>query len=102
MSNESTGKLIEPPNKLINKVIMGGPCAVNEATLVRAEQVVDNLLSSYLDWASEDLSRIQIACDALKEVGGLGNPLDAVFQISYDIKGQGGSFGYNLMTVLLY
>jgi hypothetical protein len=100
MRNENTGKLIKPPNELINKVIMGGPCAVNEATLVRAEQVVDNLLSSYLDWASEDLSRIQIACDALKEVDGLGDLLDAVFQISHDIKGQGGSFGYNLMTTI--
>ena len=102
MSNESTGKLIEPPNKLINKVIMGGPCAVNEATLVRAEQVVDNLLSSYLDWASEDLSRIQIACDALKEVDGLGDLLDAVFQISHDIKGQGIYAYVTLMSDVEY
>jgi len=99
MSDTEAGKMIRPPNKLSNKVTIGGPGAVDEAALERAEQVITELSDSYVDWAREDLAKIQNAFDELKSGSG-EDPLDAVFQISHDIKGQGGSFDYSLMTII--
>ena len=100
MSDENVGKLIQPPNKLSNKVTVGGPGAVDEAALERAEQVIGDLSESYIDWAREDLTKIQTVFEELKSSGGDSEPLDGVFQISHDIKGQGGSFDYELMTII--
>jgi len=99
MSDADAGKMIRPPNKLSNKVTIGGPGAVDDAALERAEQVIVELSDSYIDWAREDLVKIQKAFDDLKSGSG-DDPLDAVFQISHDIKGQGGSFDYALMTII--
>ncbi len=99
MSDTDAGKMIRPPNKLSNKVTIGGPGAVDEAALERAEQVITELSDSYVDWAREDLAKIQKAYEELKSGSG-DDPLDAVFQISHDIKGQGGSFDYALMTII--
>jgi len=100
MSDDNTGRIIRPPSKLSNKVTIGGPGAVDEAALERAEQVISNLSVSYVDWAREDLGKIQTAFDELKSTNGGAGPLNAVFQISHDIKGQGGSFEYDLMTII--
>tara|TARA_B100000315_G_C14577607_1_gene588704 strand:+ start:1621 stop:2112 length:492 start_codon:yes stop_codon:yes gene_type:complete len=99
MSNNDGGKMIRPPNKLSNKVTIGGPGAVDDAALERAEQVITELSDSYIDWAREDLVKIQKALDDLKSDGS-EDALDTVFQISHDIKGQGGSFDYDLMTII--
>jgi len=100
MSDDNVGKLIRPPNKLSNKVTVGGPGAVDDAALERAEQVITELAVSYVDWAREDLTKLQNAFDELKSSDGGEDPLDAVFQIAHDIKGQGGSFDYDLMTII--
>jgi hypothetical protein len=100
MSDENVGKLIMPPDKLSNKVTLGGPGAVDDAALVRAEQVITDLSDSYVDWAREDLNKIQASFDELKSSNGGKEPLNTVFQISHDIKGQGGSFDYELMTIV--
>jgi hypothetical protein len=41
-----------------------------------------------------------LAIGALKGSNGNEKNLDAVFQIAHDIKGQGGSFNYDLMTII--
>ena len=50
----------------------------------------------------EDLERIQNAANALKTATGdaVASGLNDVFQISHDMRGQGGSFGYQLMTFI--
>lgn len=92
-------EIINPPNSLKTKVKTGGPGAVNLDALERAEKVIANLSDSYLDWVQEDLKKISSAFDELKANGGQDKKLlDNIFRISHDMKGQGGSFGYNLMT----
>jgi len=93
--------VINPPDTLKSKVKKGGPGAVDLAALERAEAVIAGMADSYLDWVEEDLFRIQKAYDDL--VAHKDDPkeyLDKVFQIAHDMKGQGGSFGYDLMTIL--
>jgi len=59
------------------------------------------MTDDYLDWVRQDLIKIDAAFDALRNAEGeRKDELDAVFQLAHDIKGQGGSFGYDLMTAL--
>ncbi len=101
MSDDENVKVITPPNTLKMKVREGGPGAVDMAALERAEQVIADLADSYLEWVEEDLIKIRKAYDEV--CANKDNPaeyVEKVFQISHDMKGQGGSFNYDLMTIL--
>ena len=101
MGDDDKPQLITPPNTLKDKVGTGGPGAVDLDVLERAEQVIADLAGNYLEWVEEDLVKIQKALEDLKAAGGDHKAeLDRVFQIAHDMKGQGGSFGYQLMTVV--
>jgi len=94
-------EIINPPNTLKDKVREGGPGAVDLATLERAENVIAGMADSYLEWVQEDLVRIDAAYKALAAAAApRKEQADQVFQIAHDIKGQGGSFGYDLMTLI--
>jgi chemotaxis protein histidine kinase CheA len=98
---DQTHELIKAPNKLSDKVSVGGPGAVDPAMLEQAEKVIEDLADSYLDWVAEDLAKLQSAFAKLKADGGASaENLEAVFQVTHDIKGQGGSFDYTLMTII--
>ena len=94
-------QVIRPPQTLQNKVDKGGPGAVDLDALAKAEDVIANLADDYLTWVQEDLARLEAAYAEMEK--GEGDPkelLDNVFQIAHDMKGQGGSFGYDLMTAI--
>jgi HPt (histidine-containing phosphotransfer) domain-containing protein len=94
-------EIINPPNSLKQKVGTGGPGAVDLEALERAEQVIAGMTDSYLNWVAEDLEKIEEAYNALKAASGDRKAeMKGVFQIAHDIKGQGGSFGYDLMTAI--
>jgi len=94
-------EIINPPNTLKSKVREGGPGAVDLATLERAENVIAEMADSYLEWVQEDLKRIDEAYKKLAAASGeRTKEAEQVFQIAHDIKGQGGSFGYDLMTLI--
>ncbi len=94
-------EVINPPNTLKEKVGTGGPGAVDLEALQRAEEVIVGMTDSYLDWVVEDLKKIDEAYTKLAgATGDRKEELDGVFQVSHDIKGQGGSFGYDLMTAI--
>ncbi len=101
MGDDDKPQLITPPNTLKDKVGTGGPGAVDLDVLERAEQVIADLAGNYLEWVEEDLVKIHKALEDLKAAGGDRKAeLDRVFQIAHDMKGQGGSFGYQLITVV--
>ncbi|MFC1673188.1 phosphorelay protein [Pseudomonadota bacterium] len=94
-------KIIHAPKTLQAKVDKGGPGAVDMDALAKAEDVIANLADDYLDWVKEDFVRLEAAYEKLKAGEGDDKEnLDAVFQIGHDMKGQGGSFGYELMTAI--
>ena len=55
-----------------------------------AERAVALLARDYLVWASEDLIKMRLAL--------LAGRRDDLFQFAHDMKGQGGSFGFPLLT----
>jgi len=95
----ASSQIIKPPQTLQSKVEKGGPGAVNRDALAKAEEVIANLADDYMDWVREDFVRLETAFDKLKAGDGddAAN-IDALFQIAHDMKGQGGSFGYDLIT----
>jgi chemotaxis protein histidine kinase CheA len=98
MANEEL-EIINPPNTLKSKVKVGGPGAISPEMIEKAEQVLASLSDNYLDWVQQDLKNISAAFEELKASrGDQKKALDSIFRISHDMKGQGGSFGYNLMT----
>ena len=101
MDDEPKAEVITRPNTLIKKVKIGGPGAVNPETLKRAEAVIADMTDNYLEWAAEDLAKIHRALEELKaEKTDRKDALAKIFQLSHDMKGQGGSFDYTLMTIL--
>lgn len=101
MADDNKPELITPPNTLKNKVGTGGPGAVDLDALERAEAVIASLTDNYLEWVQDDLKKLDDAYRILKtERDNDKENIDRVFQIAHDIKGQGGSFGYDLMTVI--
>ena len=67
----------------------------------RAEEVIAGMTGSYLEWVVEDLKKIDAAYAKLAAAtGDRKEEMNGVFQVSHDIKGQGGSFGYDLMTAI--
>lgn len=100
MSEEKL-EVINPPNALKQKVGTGGPGAVDLEALERAEQVIVGMTDSYLEWVVEDLKKIDEAYKKLAAASGnLKKEMEGVFHVSHDIKGQGGSFGYDMMTAI--
>jgi chemotaxis protein histidine kinase CheA len=101
MDNEPKVEVITPPDTLKKKVKTGGPGAVDLDTLNRAEAVITEMTDNYLEWVAEDLAKIHQALEDLKaEKKDHKDALARIFQLSHDMKGQGGSFGYTLMTIL--
>ena len=94
-------EITTPPTNLKSKVREGGPGAVDLETLERAEKVIADMADSYLEWVQEDLRKID---DCYKAMQAAEPPrteaAESLFQIAHDIKGQGGSFGYDLMTMI--
>lgn len=94
-------QIIKPPSQLADKVTVS-PGGVNAEALERAEQVIAGLQDSYLEWVEEDLKRLQAAYDqadsALAADQDPGPGLKALFEVAHDMKGQGGSFDYHLIT----
>ncbi|CCQ74042.1 Hpt domain-containing protein [Magnetospira sp. QH-2] len=105
MSEEAKGEIIQPPNLLKNKV--GPPGAgggVDAATLAKAEMVIADMAEDYLDWVQADLDALQGAYDLLANGNDeeKTNALKSIFGVAHDMKGQGGSFNYPLITQVCY
>jgi len=92
-------EIIKPPNTLKAKVIVGGPNAIDKAAIERAEQVIASMKGSYIEWVAEDFKRVEEAYgDLVAENGNRDENLKRIFAVAHDMKGQGGSFGYDLVT----
>ena len=101
MDDEPKAEVITPPDTLKKKVKASGPGAVDLGTLERAEAVIADMTDTYVEWAAKDVAKIHQALENLKaEKKDRKGALARIFQLSHDMKGQGGSFGYTLMTIL--
>ena len=75
---------------------------LDQEMVAKAEAVIAGLKGAYLDWVAEDLRRLEILFAEVlaAEPEARGPLMPQIFTIAHDVKGQGGSFGYDLMTAI--
>jgi hypothetical protein len=68
-------------------------------TLARAEAAVAGLAQDYARWALADVAKARAAlAAAIGDPAGRGQHVEALFRVGHDLKGQGSSFGFPLVT----
>lgn len=100
MADDPKAQFIRPPNTLQEKVGPPSPGGIDAAALDRAEQVIQEMSGAYLEWVRGDLDKIQAALETLRKSSEeeAKKALERIFDIAHDMKGQGGSFDYPLIT----
>ena len=99
MSNRPDVKFIKPPNTLANAKIGRGRAKPDTKAIQRAEAAISKIGDDFPQWAQDDLDEMDKALAAARQ-----NPdqqEDYIMQIfgrSMELKGQGGSFGYDLIS----
>ena len=94
-------EVIIPPNVLKEKVGTDGMGAIDLEAIEKAEEAIASMADSYLDSVADDLRKIDEAFEKLEAAtGDRKEELMGVFQTALVLKGQGGSFGYDLMTTI--
>ncbi len=69
------------------------------ATLARAEAAVADLAKDYPRWALADVAKARAAlAAAIEGPKARASHVEALFRVGHDLKGQGTSFGYPLIT----
>jgi chemotaxis protein histidine kinase CheA len=69
--------------------------------LARAQAAVEDLAKDYTTWARADVARARDAlAAAANDAAGRGRHIEELFRVAHDLKGQGSSFGYPLVTKL--
>lgn len=73
---------------------------LDRETLDKAEAAIAGLKGAYLDWVAGDLRQLDVLCGEARAAAPGQRPalMRRIFAVAHDIKGQGGSFGYDLMT----
>lgn len=92
-------KFITAPNGLKKAKVGTGRARLDPAVLDRAEKAVEKIQHEYTDWADEDIAAFDVALAALRQDGCDQTAiLQELYRLSHDMKGQGGSFGYVMMS----
>lgn len=68
--------------------------------LFEADNAVAALSQDYEKWVKDDLKKLEGAFKDLRASGGARDEIKTVHGISHDMLGQGGSFGYPLITTV--
>ena len=97
----AVAEIIDVPNPLKGKVSYGAD-GVDAAMLEKAEALIANLQGDFVVWVQEDLKRLQQHFDTAKAqpVEERAHAMKEVFGVLHDMKGQGGSFGFPLVTTI--
>lgn len=96
---EEKYQVIHVPNTLRAKV--GSGSAIDPALIEQAEAAVQNMSGNFREWAKEDLEKLQVLVDDTKnQTHRLAEHYEDIFDIVHDLKGQGGTFGYTLITLV--
>lgn len=92
-------RFIKPLNTLRKAKVGDGPGKLDTTALARAEAVVADMTENYSEWAKEDLTSMQAAIDTIwNNPAEQADALGRLRTISLDMKGQGATFGYSLIT----
>jgi len=101
-TDDSKPQMIQPPDTLSAKVTVSEN-GVDLEALEKAEELIAGMQDSYLEWVEEDLKRLTdlfARLESASDDDARRAVLQDLFSVSHDVKGQGGSFDYPLMTAV--
>jgi len=92
--------LIDPPKRVSEKVPpFGGPTP--EAAIRKALNLSAELMDSYEGWAVDDLQMLWLEHENLPKGQDVPKErINKIFDIAHETRGQGGSFGYPLVSLI--
>ena len=97
----SDKEIINPPNTLKKAKIGIGPGKLDPKLLEKAENAITRMSEDYTRWANEDLVNLEAGLAKLRaDDTDQAAELKDMFRMALDMKGQGGSFGYLLITAI--
>ena len=95
---ESDAQFISPPNMLRKAKMGNGPAKMDPALLAKADAAIQKMQENYADWADEDLTVLETTLTAIRRAEDQSAHIKILFRHALDMKGQGGSFGYDMVT----
>lgn len=91
--------IVHPPNRLADRVKRtGGPTP--EQAILRALNAAEDLMDEYQGWAVDDLTRLWQTFTASVDGKPSTTQILQMFEIAHGIRGEGGSFGFPLVSVI--
>lgn len=92
-------QIIRPPNTLAKAKTGSGKGVIDHEAIARAEAAIEQVGKSFQDWASADLAAMEAALEAVKsEPSQHDVQIREIYRRAMDLKGQGGTFGFVLIT----
>ena len=93
------GKIVQPPKRLKDKVRRtGGPTP--ESAILRALNAAEDLMDTYQGWAVDDLAKLWQTFQGTGPSAPAKERITKMFDMTHDIRGEGGSFGFPLVSVI--
>lgn len=94
-------EVIKVPDIVSKRVVENGPSAVNVEDLDRMDALfLEKISANYLEFFRDDLEELKGAFSILRADRENKKNIEVLYNISHDIKGQAGSFGYDLITAI--
>ncbi len=99
MGHRSDVQIIKPPNTLMKAKTGGGRVTPDVQAIKRAEVAIKKIGEDFASWAQSDLDEMDQALAAAREDPGRQEEyIMRIFRRAMELKGQGGSFGYDLIS----
>ncbi len=94
-----TYQLITPPNLLKAKVGKGGPGGIDPDLIRHAENVIGSMVDEFSDTVSREILHImELALELETDPAKAPEVLKNLRRVAHDLRGQGTTFGYELIT----
>jgi chemotaxis protein histidine kinase CheA len=91
---------IYPPNTLKSKVTVDGS-KIDAVALKQAEMAIEDMQDDYLGWVKDDLANLTSSYEKAKSSPENWEEIqEDLYGFAHDVKGQGSSFGYPLVTAV--
>jgi len=99
---QGEGYIIRPPSKDLAEPDEDAPPAADEEEMLRrAEAALESLKDEYPQWVEQHIVALETECGKLRQGDGEGaTALAAMADVAHDVKGEGTTYGYPLMTAL--
>jgi chemotaxis protein histidine kinase CheA len=93
-------EFIQIPNTLRKAKIGNGPGKLDKTLLANAEKAIEAFGEGFSDWIQDDIDAMEAARLRLSQGEDAERALADLYRIALDLKGQGASFGYDVVSAV--